>query len=174
MENNEFNEFNESTFDYEIIAAAENQEQKAKQGKGLATASMVLGIISLVWLVVTFGVGNLITILPLIGLILGIVFAVSRKDVPEIRKAATPGIVMNSICIGLGILGWIGIIAFISSIDTAGLEDFNAMLTDTMRDELQNMYNTDREMYDNMYQVYYDMFPSWFEGIGCFIKSLFH
>lgn len=76
-------------------------QQPEQPGKGQATASMILGIVTLVC--IFFGYGALLGIITgIIGLILGIK---SKKQAPS--GMATAGIVMSAIGLGLCLLTFV-------------------------------------------------------------------
>ncbi len=81
------------------------------QGNGLAVASLVLGILSILFVWIPF-IGLVAWILALIGLVLGLV-GMSR---PTGRGMALAG----SICSGIGLLGCIGWLVLIGAAAAAG------------------------------------------------------
>ncbi len=87
-----------------------NYTVKPPSQTGLATASMILGIISLV----TFLVAAYSPI-HIIGLILGIVHAVKNKADAALKRKAIPGIIMNSIALAIAVVTWVIIIIGIAA-----------------------------------------------------------
>lgn len=77
-----------------------------KPGEGMATASMVLGIISLLAALGFFW----IPVAPQILAIVGIALGASAKKQGNISATATAGIVMSIIALALGLILLIGVI----------------------------------------------------------------
>jgi hypothetical protein len=88
-------------------------------GKGLGTASMVLGIVALAffWLAYLF----FPTILAIIGLVLGVVGKKKLIEAGAPTGAATAGIVTSIIALAVTIIAWVLCIACIGAIGTAAL-----------------------------------------------------
>lgn len=113
------------------------------QGIGMAVASLVLGISSIAFgiLIIFFFPFALV---PIIGLILGIVF--KSKHLPNGKGVSTAGIITSSIGIVLPI-----IVVIIAILNMGKLLDF--------------IEENSPEQYEQMYEDYYDKFPEWFDGV---------
>ena len=122
------------------------------QSTGMAVASLVLGIISIVFSLFVFTMPVLI-ILPIIGLILGIVF--KSKHLPVGRGLSTAGIITSACGIILPILILILVMVLM----------MNHSLDGFMSDMLRQIKATDPELYQEYYEMLGDSFPEWFEGI---------
>lgn len=122
--------------------------------EGMATASLVMGILSIVSFITVY--------LPPVFAILGIVFGCIHKSkhYPNGNGKATAGIV----CSVIGLLFIVGMFAL-------GLSLMNN--PEIMRQSLEMIKEQDPETYDQLYDMYYDQFPQWFEGIKLFVKGLF-
>ena len=125
-----------------------------KAPEGMATASLVMGILSIVSFLTVY--------LPPIFGILGIVFGCIHKSkhYPNGNGKATAGIV----CSVIGLLMIIGIFAL-------GLSLMNN--PEIMRQSLEMIREQDPETYDQLYDMYYDQFPQWFESIKLALSALF-
>lgn len=122
--------------------------------EGMATASLVMGILSIVSFITVY--------LPPIFAILGIVFGCIHKSkhYPNGNGKATAGIV----CSVIGLLFIVGMFAL-------GLSLMNN--PEIMRQSLEMIKEQDPETYDQLYDMYYDQFPQWFEGIKLALSALF-
>lgn len=125
-----------------------------KAPEGMATASLVMGILSIVSFLTVY--------LPPIFGILGIIFGCIHKSkhYPNGNGKSTAGI----ICSVIGLLLIIGLIAFSVSLVTN---------PEIMQQYMELIREQDPETYDQLYDIYYDQFPQWFEGIKLFVKGLF-
>lgn len=87
----------------------------APAGNGLATASMVLGIIAIaiVWIPIIGMIGSL---LALVGLVLG--FVALQK--PTGRGQAIAGIACSAVALAITILGWLAFGAILGAAASAG------------------------------------------------------
>lgn len=117
----------------------------------LATASLVIGIISLLVWPFMFVFLPLFA-LPIVGLILGIVH--KSKHIPEGKGTSTAGIVLNSISLGLPIIAIILIIAMLPQM-------------------LEWLKTNSPEQYQQMYEQYHDQLPYLFNCLQLMIRSLF-
>ena len=81
----------------------------------MAVASLVLGIISLVWALVIPAVKIIAIILGVIGIILG---ALGRKD-PERKGIATAGLVLSILGLIFGIITWIACVGAVAGCASA-------------------------------------------------------
>ena len=122
------------------------------QSTGLAVGSLVLGIISIVLSLFVFAAPFLI-ILPIIGLILGIVF--KSKHLPVGKGLSTAGII-TSVC-GL-VLPVLILILFTVLMMNHAMDGF-------MSDMLKQIKATDPELYQQYYDMLGESFPEWFEGV---------
>lgn len=116
-----------NTYEEVIIMDNNNVQQPVGQqpeqpGKGKATASMILGIVTLVC--IFFGYGALLGIITgIIGLILGIQ---SKKQAPS--GMATAGIVMSAIGLGLCLLAFVACVLCVGAFASAGAAaDWNSI-----------------------------------------------
>ncbi|MCM1329515.1 MAG: hypothetical protein NC253_08765 [Ruminococcus sp.] len=125
-----------------------------KPSTGMATASMVLGIISIV-LCIPAMVAPVLGIIPVIGLILGIVY--KTKRLPVGKGFSTAGIIMSAIGILLPILLLILSLVFVMN------------NPDYVREYLNLLKETDPEQYQEYYDQLGGMFPDWFESVMFFI-----
>lgn len=117
------------------------------QSTGMAVASLVLGIISIVMALPAMGFPALFLV-PIIGLILGIVFKCKR--LPVGKGISTAGIVTSAI----GIIIPIAILAVMVVL----------LLTNGAR-IMEFIKEYSPEQYQEFYDLYSDQFPQWFEGI---------
>ncbi len=122
--------------------------------EGMATASLVMGILSIVSFITVY--------LPPVFAILGIVFGCIHKSkhYPNGNGKATAGIV----CSVIGLLFIVGMFAL-------GLSLMNN--PEIMRQSLEMIKEQDPETYDQLYDMYYDQFPQWFESIKLALSALF-
>jgi|GEM_PF-2738937 hypothetical protein len=110
---------------------------------GMAIASLVLGICSIVFGIFMF-VFFPLALAPIIGLILGIVF--KCKHLPNGKGISTAGIITSSIGIVLPII-------------------FIIVLILNMNKAMDFIEKYNPEQYQQMYDEYYDDFPEWFDSI---------
>lgn len=122
------------------------------QSAGMAIASLVLGIISIVMSLMVFSAPFLILV-PIIGLILGIVF--KSKHLPAGRGLSTAGIITSICGIILPILWLILFAALIMS----------HMLDEPIAEAFRQIRHTDPDLYQQYYDMFGDSFPQWFENI---------
>lgn len=123
-----------------------------KPSTGLAVASLVLGILSIV-LAIPMMAWPFLFVLPIIGLVLGIIF--KCRHLPVGKGLSTAGIVTSVCGIVLPIL--IVVIVVVLML-THQLDGF-------MSDMLNELRETSPEQYKDYYDQLYDTFPEWFEGI---------
>lgn len=124
---------------------------------GMATASMVLGIISFCLTLFIAALPPLI-IAPILSLVLGIVF--KTKKLPAGKGASTAGIVLSSICLFFVII----ILIFIAVI---------ALNPEIMRTGMQQIYDIDPNLYQTYKDMWYETYPQWFDGIGALFSRFF-
>lgn len=113
---------------------------------GMAVASLVLGICSIVLGIFMFAFPPLF-LLPIIGLILGIVF--KCKHLPVGKGMSTAGIITS-------IFGLI--------IPLALLIMIMVMLITNGAEIMEFMKQYSPEDYEELYEIYGEQFPEWFEG----------
>lgn len=116
------------------------------QSTGMAVASLVLGIISICTGLFMFSF-PILFIMPIVGLILGIVF--KTKRLPVGKGMSTAGIITSAL--GL-ILPIILLVIMVVILLTNGAEIMNYI----------KEYSP--EQYKELYDLYKDDFPQWFEG----------
>lgn len=110
---------------------------------GLATASLVIGILSLV---LTFtGLIYLIPILPIVGIILGCIY--KGKRYPVGKGVSTAGIICSSIALALSIL-FIALCIFI--------------VMNHMPEVMQMLKSQSPDVYQQYYDMFHDTYPEWF------------
>ena len=119
--------------------------------QGMAIASLVLGIISIVFSLATAMLPFLF-IVPVIGIILGALH--KGKHLPVGKGLSTAGIVTSIIGIVLTILIYILCVVLIAY----GMED----MIDFIR-------QTSPEDYEMLYEMYGEMYPEWFDEAVLFI-----
>ena len=117
----------------------------------LATASLVIGIISLIAWPFMFVFPPLF-VLPIVGLILGIVH--KSKHIPEGKGTSTAGIVLSSISLALPVIAIIIIIAMLPQL-------------------LEWLKTNSPEQYQQMYEQYHDQLPYLLNCLQLMIRSLF-
>lgn len=113
---------------------------------GMAVASLVLGIVSIVMGILMFALPVLFLV-PIIGLILGIVF--KCKHLPVGKGLSTAGIITSS----LGLLIPIALLIFVV-----------AMLLTNGAEVMEFIKQYSPEEYEQLYEMYSEQFPQWFEG----------
>ena len=110
---------------------------------GLATASLVIGILSLV---LTFtGLIYLIPILPIVGIILGCIY--KGKHYPVGKGASTAGIICSVVALVLSII----FIVFIMYI-----------VMNYMPEVMQILKSQSPDVYQQYYDMFHDTYPEWF------------
>lgn len=130
------------------------QYNAAQQSTGMATASLVLGIISIVLGILMFAL-PLLFLVPIIGLILGIVF--KTKHLPVGKGLSTAGIITSSLGLILPIVFLVIVMVFMFK----------------NPEFMRNYMNQLKEISPEQYQEFYDQlggyFPEWFESVLFFI-----
>ena len=122
-----------------------------KSTKGLATASMICGIVSVVLCIFDF-VFPLLFVVPIVGLVLGIVH--KTKNPPDGRGMSTAGIILS-------VIGIILPIAFII---------ISVAMLPTMLEYMQENYP---DMYEQFYDQYSEQMPQYFSSLFAMVKNLF-
>ncbi len=151
QESNPYNQTSSNPFTQQAAAY-----EGPKPTSGLATASMVLGIISIVlWLFLMMFPPLLL--LPIISIILGIVH--KTKHLPVGKGSSTAGIVTSTISLVLCIA--LIVIAVVIVMNSG----------DLMYNSLQTIKEAMPDLYEQYYDMFYDMYPEWFDGaikmLGC-------
>lgn len=123
---------------------------------GLATASLVLGIISLVLTFTSLIFIPPLGILPIIGIILGCVY--KGKHQPVGKGASTAGIICSAVSLVLCVL-------FIVLCVVVVLNYMPQMM------EFLKSYSP--EVYDQYYEMFHDMYPEWFDTVAALFGKLF-
>lgn len=125
------------------------QPYPQRQSTGMAVASLVLGIISI--LISFFSMLIFPLIIPLIGLILGIVYKTKHYSVG--KGLSTAGIITSAI--GL-------VLPFV----------LLAVMVAAMPSLIEYIRQTSPEEYKQLYDMYSEQFPQWFSEAAIFIKNL--
>ncbi len=125
--------------------------QQPQQSTGMAVASLVLGILSICTGLFMFNVPFLF-LLPIIGIILGIVF--KCKKLPVGKGMSTAGIITSSI--GLAIP--LALLAFVI-----------VMLLTHGAELMQYLKEISPDQYEQLYEIYGDQFPQWFDAAVSFL-----
>ena len=125
-----------------------------QQSTGMAVASLVLGIISICTGLFMFSFPFLFLV-PIIGIILGIVF--KTKKLPVGKGMSTAGIITSVI----GLVIPIALLVFVI-----------VMLMTNGADLMQYMKQVSPEQYEQLYEMYGDQFPQWFDGAVMFLTNL--
>ncbi|MGN1136862.1 MAG: DUF4190 domain-containing protein [Oscillospiraceae bacterium] len=123
---------------------------------GLATASLVLGIISLVLTFTSFIFIPPLGLLPIIGIILGCVY--KGKHQPVGKGASTAGIICSAVSLVLCVL-------FIVLCVVIFLNYMPQMM------EFLKSYSP--EVYEQYYDMFYDMYPEWFDTAAALFSRFF-
>lgn len=127
--------------------------QPQQAGTGMAVASRVLGILSICTGLFMFDLPFLF-LMPIIGIILGIVFKCKR--LPVGKGMSTAGIITSAI--GLAIPVALLILVII-------------MLVTNGAELMQYMKQVAPEQYEQLYELYGDQFPQWFsDAVSFFIR----
>ena len=130
----------------------------ANQSTGMAVASLVLGIISICLSLFVWSFLPLYVI-PIIGLILGIVF--KSKHLPVGKGLSTAGIITSSIGLALPIILLIVLTVLL----------MNHSLDGFMSELVKQLKQADPELYEQYYEMFSKQFPEWFENaLRFFIK----
>lgn len=121
--------------------------------QGMAIASLVLGIVSIVFALVT-AMFPFLAIVPIIGIVLGALH--KGKHLPVGKGLSTAGIITSIAGLVLPIIIFILCIVLIFSFGN------DPMFSSMMRESLETIKVTSPEEYKALYEVYHDLFPSWF------------
>ncbi len=120
------------------------------QPMGMAVASLVLGILSILTGLFMFSYPFLF-LMPIVGLILGIVFKCKKYSVG--KGMSTAGIITSAVGLAIPIALLIFVMVMLV---THGAELMNYI----------KQYSP--EQYEELYELYKDQFPQWFSGIMSF------
>lgn len=112
---------------------------------GLATASLVIGILSLVLLFTGFLFIPPLGVLPIVGIVLGGVY--KSKHYPVGKGVSTAGIICSSIALALSIL-FIALCIFI--------------VMNYMPQVMEILKNQSPDVYQQYYDMFHDTYPEWF------------
>lgn len=127
--------------------------QQPQQSTGMAAASLVLGILSICTGLFMFNLPFLF-LLPIIGIILGIVF--KCKKLPVGKGMSTAGIITSAIGLAIPILLLVFVIV---------------MLVTNGAELMQMLKEMSPEQYEQLYEMYGDQFPQWFsDATSLFLK----
>ncbi len=113
---------------------------------GMAVASLVLGILSVITGLFMFNFPVLF-LLPIIGLILGIVYKTKKLSIG--KGLSTAGIITSA----LGLLIPLALLIFVI-----------VMLLTNGAELMQYIKQTSPEQYEELYELYGEQFPQWFSG----------
>lgn len=122
-----------------------------QQSTGMAVASLVLGIISICTGLFTFSYPVLF-LMPIIGIILGIVFKCKR--LPVGKGMSTAGIITSAIGLAIPVALLIFVII---------------MLVTNGAELMQYLKQVSPEQYEQLYELYGDQFPQWFSDAISFL-----
>lgn len=122
-----------------------------QQSTGMAVASLVLGIISICTGLFMFSFPVLF-LMPIIGIILGIVF--KSKKLPVGKGMSTAGIITSAIGLAIPILLLVIVVV---------------MLMTNGAEVMQFLKEYSPEEYRQLYEVYGEQFPEWFSGAIMFL-----
>lgn len=130
---------------------------------GMATASMVLGIISLLSALTFMNyMFPPLFILPIVGIILGAVY--KSKHYPVGKGSSTAGIVCSVIALVISVAIFVIALVFVWTVIIKSPE--------MMTEMLQYLKNYSPEMYEEYYNQFHDQYPQWFEGITSVFRFL--
>lgn len=120
---------------------------------GMAVASLVLGIVSIVF---SYFIAALpvLYVLPIIGIILGVLF--KKKNMPAGKGLANAGIITSAVAIGLTIIFYLFAIYIIQNY---------------MPEIMAYMKQVSPEDYQLFYDMFAEYYPEWFEGLIRFIRK---
>ena len=127
--------------------------------QGMAIASLVLGIISIVFALLT-AMLPILAIVPIIGIILGALH--KSKHLPIGKGLSTAGIVTSIIGIVLPIIIFIACIALVA---------YFATEPGFMREYMDMLREISPEEYEMLYEMYGEQYPDWFvEAFRFFVR----
>lgn len=123
---------------------------------GLATASLIIGIISLLLTVSFLIFIPPLGILPIIGIILGCIY--KSKHQPVGKGTSTAGIVCSAVSLGLSAL-FLLLCVYVALNYMPELMDY--------------LKSYSPELYDQYYDMFHDMYPEWFDNAAIFFSKIF-
>ncbi|MGN0552480.1 MAG: hypothetical protein ACI4I1_03800 [Oscillospiraceae bacterium] len=123
---------------------------------GLATASLVLGIISLVLTFTSLIFIPPLGIIPIIGIILGCVY--KGKHQPVGKGASTAGIICSAVSLVLCVLFLVLCVYLVMNY---------------MPEMMDFLKSYSPEMYDEYYDMFHDMYPEWFNTVAALFSRFF-
>lgn len=123
---------------------------------GLATASLIIGIISLLLTVSFLIFIPPLGILPIIGIILGCIY--KGKHQPVGKGTSTAGIVCSAVSLGFSVL-FILLCVYVALNYMPELMDY--------------LKSYSPELYDQYYDMFHDMYPEWFDNAAIFFSKIF-
>lgn len=130
--------------------------------QGMAIASLVIGIVSIVFAAVTAFL-PFFAIVPIIGIILGALH--KGKHLPVGKGVSTAGIITSIVGLILPVVIFILCIVLIFSFGN------DPVFSGMMRESIDALKETSPEEYELLYETYSELFPGWFsEGFRFFFK----
>lgn len=156
---NPYNQPNQQNFNPYVQQGGWQGMQQAQynamqQSTGMATASLVLGIISIVLGIPMLALPFLFLV-PVIGLVLGIVY--KTKHLPVGKGLSTAGIITSALGLVLPILLLVIVVIFMMS------------NPEFMRQYMNQLKEISPEQYQEFYDQLGGQFPEWFESVLYFI-----
>ena len=121
--------------------------------QGMAIASLVIGIVSIVFALVTACL-PFFAIVPIIGIILGALH--KGKHLPVGKGLSTAGIITSIVGLILPVIIFILLIVLIFSFGN------DPAFSSMMRESIDMIRETSPEEYETLYEAYSEIFPSWF------------
>ena len=151
--NQQFNPYNQPN-PYAAPMNGYGAGQMGKYPTGMATASLVIGIVSLVLMIPLLYVIPF-PVLGIVGIILGAIY--KSKHYPVGKTASTAGIITSAISIGLYFLLIIAIVI---------------IAMNYMPELMQYLKDYSPTQYEQLYNQYHSQFPQWFEGVSALIANI--
>lgn len=133
--------------------------QQMAYSTGMAVASLVIGIVSImsVMFMIMFPI---LFVLPVVGIVLGAIY--KSKHYPVGRGMSTAGIVTSVVSIVLVVAIFVMAFVMLLSIIQSG----------RMPEIMQFIKNNNPETYRQCYELYYEQFPEWFEGVSTLFANI--
>lgn len=126
---------------------------------GMAVASLVIGIVSIISVMFMFMFPPLF-VLPIVGIVLGAIY--KSKHYPVGKGMSTAGIITSVVSLVIVVL--IFVLAFVMV--------FNIMQNGQMPEIMQFIKDYSPEMYEQYYNMYYEQYPEWFEGVSALFANI--
>lgn len=126
---------------------------------GMATASLVIGIISIMGVMLMFMFPPLF-VLPIVGIVLGAIY--KSKHYPVGRGMSTAGIVTSAVSLAIALIIFILALALVISMMEGG----------GMSELMQFVKDYSPEVYEQYYDMYYEQYPEWFEGVSALFANI--